>query len=297
MTTDSSGPTRAQAGSGGSRARAPGPRGTWREKLHEIIFEAETPAGKGFDVVLIVLILLSVLVVMLDSVEAVRREAGGLLWAVEWIFTGLFTVEYVLRILCVRRPTKYMLSFYGIVDLLAIAPTYLSVLLPGTQYLSIIRVLRVLRVFRVLKLGHHMREADLLAEALWASRRKISVFAYVVTTLVVVFGSLMYLIEGPEHGFTNIPVSIYWTIVTLTTVGYGDITPQTFWGQALSAFIMLLGYATIAVPTGIVTAEMSSASRATRSRANQISTQVCQACCREGHESDAVYCKFCGEQL
>ncbi|UCG77381.1 MAG: ion transporter [Nitrospirota bacterium] len=261
-----------------------------RQKLYEIIFEADTPAGKLFDVVLIISILLSVLAVMLDSVSSIRVRHGDLLYAVEWFFTILFTIEYLLRIFCFRRPAVYMKSFFGVIDLLSILPTYLNVLMPGSRYLLVIRVLRILRVFRVLKLARYVKEANHLMQALRASRRKITVFLFVVLTLVIVFGSLMYLIEGEKNGFTSIPRSVYWAVVTLTTVGYGDISPQTGIGQFLAAIIMVLGYGIIAVPTGIVTVEMS--------RVNQkITTKVCQECSAEGHDFDADYCKACGEKL
>ena len=263
----------------------------WRQKLFEIIFEADTPAGKWFDIVLIICILLSVIIVMLDSVSSVRAKYGQLLYAVEWFFTILFTAEYVLRLLCVGRPIRYAVSFFGIVDLLAILPTYMSLLFFGSRYLAVIRVLRVLRVFRVLKLGHHTKEAAVLKKALYASRRKILVFLVVVMTMVVIIGSLMYVIEGQEGHFTSIPRSVYWAIVTLTTVGYGDISPQTGPGQFLAAIVMILGYSIIAIPTGIVTVELSQAHK------EQSNTQACPGCSAEGHASDAVYCKFCGTKL
>ena len=263
----------------------------WRARAHEVIYEADTPSGKAFDVALIAAILASIIVVMLESVAEVRAEHGDALRAAEWAFTLLFTVEYVLRLLCVERPGRYAASFYGIVDLLAIVPTYLSVLLPGAQYLIVIRSLRILRVFRVLKLAHYMEEIEVMARALRASARKILVFLYSVLTLVVVLGALMYLIEGAENGFTSMPRSVYWAIVTLTTVGYGDIAPQTAPGQVLASAIMILGYGIIAVPTGIVTVEMSRASR------QPISGQACPACAAEGHAHDAVHCKYCGSKL
>ena len=213
----------------------------WRDVLFEVIFEADTPAGKWFDILLMISILLSVAVVMLDSVGTVREKFAALLYAAEWFFTILFTVEYILRLACVGRPIRYAVSFYGVVDLLAILPTYLSVFFFGSRYLAVIRVLRVLRVFRVLKLGHHTKEANLLKQALVASRRKILVFLFVVLTLVVIVGSLIYVIEGPEYGFTSIPRGVYWAIVTLTTVGYGDISPGTAAGEVLAALVMILG--------------------------------------------------------
>ena len=259
-------------------------------RLHEIIFEADTPAGKFFDLLLIVSILLSVLAVMLDSVSGIRMTYGAWLLGVEWFFTLLFTVEYLLRLSCVGRPLKYAISFYGIVDLLSILPTYLSLILPGTRYLLAIRILRVLRIFRVLKLATYVSEANLLVRSLKASRRKIAVFLYAVMTLVVIIGSMMYLVEGEVHGFTSIPRSMYWAVVTLTTVGYGDISPQTSLGQFLATGVMILGYSIIAVPTGIVTAEIGKSMR-------EVSTQVCPECSAEGHDQDALHCKYCGEKL
>ncbi len=231
----------------------PGPR--WRSKLHEVVFEADTPAGKAFDIALLVLILGSILVVVLESVPAVRARHGRTFWAAEWVFTILFTVEYLLRLVSVRRPGRYVRSFFGIVDLLAVLPTYLSLLLPGAQALLVVRALRLLRVFRILKLGEFLGEAQMLAQALKASVRKIAVFLQAVLVMVLIIGSLMYLIETPESGFTSIPQSIYWAIVTLTTVGYGDIAPQTVLGKILASLVMILGYGLIAVPTGIVTVE------------------------------------------
>jgi len=269
------------------------PRRHWREILFEVIFEADTPAGKWFDIILIVAILLSVLTVMLDSVGSIAEEHGRLLYALEWGFTGLFTIEYVLRLLCVGRPVRYAVSFFGVVDLLAILPKYLSFLVFHSRYLSVIRVLRVLRIFRVLKLGRHTKEAGVLKKALIASHRKILVFLAVVLTLVVIVGALMYMIEGPTNeSFSSIPRSVYWAIVTLTTVGYGDISPQTPIGQALAALVMILGYSIIAVPTGIVTVEWSQASL--QQKAN---TQACPSCSAEGHDTNAIHCKFCGAKL
>ncbi len=256
-----------------------------------MIFEADTPPGKAFDLVLIVSIVLSVLAVVLESVSAIEARHGPALRAIEWSFTLLFTVEYGLRLLCVQRPWRYATSFFGLVDLLAILPTYLSLLLPGTHYLLVIRALRVLRVFRVFKLAQYLSEAQLLKQALVASRRKIAVFLFTVLTLVVIIGSLMYMIEGEAHGFTSIPRGVYWAIVTLTTVGYGDIAPQTSVGQALAAVVMILGYGIIAVPTGIVTAELS------RVSPHEVSTQACPSCAAEGHDVDARYCKYCGGKL
>lgn len=266
---------------------------SWRDRLFEIIFEADTPAGKWFDIALIVVILLSVLVVMLDSVASVRAEYGRWLYGLEWLFTILFTIEYILRLLCVGKPVRYAVSFFGIVDLMAILPTYLSLVVFGSRYLAVVRILRVLRVFRILKLGHHTKEARILKAAFYAGRRRILVFLSFVLTLVVIIGSLMYVIEGSANsGFSSIPQSVYWAIVTLTTVGYGDISPQTSLGQFLASLVMILGYSIIAVPAGIVTVEWSQASR--RQPPN---TQACPNCSAQGHDADARHCKFCGARL
>ncbi|MCB0630029.1 MAG: ion transporter [Saprospiraceae bacterium] len=264
-----------------------------REKIHEIIFEADTPMGKLFDVVLLVLIAASVLVVMLESVNYINARYADLFFTLEWIFTIIFTIEYLLRIYSVYRPLKYVLSFFGIIDLLAILPAYLSFfVIAGTHSLMVIRAFRLIRIFRIFKLGHFLSEGNVILDALRASRVKISVFLTFVCLLVVIIGSMMYLIEGGEgSGFSSIPRSIYWAIVTLTTVGYGDITPATEVGQFLSAVVMILGYAIIAVPTGIVSAEMVKGSH------SQISTQACRYCGAEGHDHDAVYCRMCGERL
>jgi len=266
------------------------PEADWRKKLHEIVFEAETPAGKAFDITIIWLILLSLLVVILESVKSVRDDYGGLLWRAEWVFTVLFTLEIILRLVSVRRPLRYLFSFYGLIDLLAILPTYISLLVPGTQYLLTIRVLRLLRIFRILKLTAYLTEAQTIKNALRASRRKISVFLVTVLSLVVVIGTLIYVVEGEENGFTDIPTSIYWTIVTITTVGYGDISPKTPLGRLLAAFVMILGYAIIAVPTGIVTVELSR-------QKTEFSTQVCPECHTQDHDADAVFCKHCSAKL
>lgn len=265
---------------------------TWRARLHEIIFEADTPAGKAFDLILLVAILLSVLAVMLDSIEPVNARWAPLLYKVEWGFTILFTVEYFLRLICVGRPGRYATSFFGVIDFVAIVPTYLSLLLPGSQYLLVIRVLRVLRVFRVLKVVKYVGEARMLMSALSASRRKITIFLFTILTLVTILGSVMYLIEGPENGFTSIPMSVYWAVVTLTTVGYGDISPQTPAGMFLASIIMIMGYGIIAVPTGIVTAEISFAMAGSKSN-----TRACRECSDDAHSTGAVYCKTCGARL
>jgi len=264
-----------------------------RAQLHEIIFESNTPAGRAFDVWLLIAIALSVGAVMLESVGAVRARFGSELYAVEWFFTILFTVEYLLRLSCVRYPLRYATSFFGIVDLLAFLPTYLSLVLPGAQSLLVIRIVRLLRVFRIFKLTRFLGEAGTLVVALHSSRYKIVVFLGAVLSLVTIMGTLMYLIEGPESGFTSVPRSIYWAIVTMTTVGYGDITPHSVLGQFLAAVVMILGYSIIAVPTGIFSAELIRAARDVAGR----STQACPGCGTEGHDSDAVYCKRCGTKL
>jgi voltage-gated potassium channel len=272
-------------------AEARPPSGGWRGRLHEVIFEADTRAGRAFDVTLIGLILLSVLAVMMESLRGLRGRYGAELYAAEWAFTLLFTFEYVLRLASVRQPLRYAASFFGVVDLLAIVPTYLSLLVPGSQYLLVVRILRLLRIFRILKLAEHLSEADVLMRAMRASRRKITVFLLTVLTLVVIIGTLLYVIEGEENGFTSIPVAIYWAVVTLTTVGYGDLSPKTPVGQTLAAAVMIIGYGIIAVPTGIVTVEIAQAVR------RPVSTQACPDCASQGHDADAVHCKYCGAKL
>ncbi len=267
-------------------------RAPWREKLRIIIFEADTRAGKAFDVALLVSIVISVSVVMAESVEEIRDSYGTALDVAEWIFTILFTVEYVLRLLTVRRPAQYARSFFGIVDVLAIVPTYLSLFVPRAESLLVIRGLRLLRVFRVFKLGRFLGEASLLTRALVASRHKIIVFLGAVMILVTILGTAMYLIEGEENGFTSAPAGVYWAIVTMTTVGYGDITPQTLLGKTLAAMVMVLGYGIIAVPTGIVTAEIVESAVGLK-----VSTRCCPECMSEGHAIDAEYCKDCGKPL
>jgi len=264
----------------------------FRERLHEIIFGADTPAGRAFDVSLMILIIASVVAVILESVVWIRDTYGPWLRTFEWVITICFTIEYLLRLYCVDKPWRYARSFYGIVDLLAILPTYLSLLIPGAQSLLVIRGLRLLRVFRVLKLVHFVGEAKELMTALRASARKIIVFLGAVLTIVVIVGSAMYLIEGEEHGFSNIPLSIYWAIVTMTTVGYGDMAPETPLGKALASLIMILGYGIIAVPTGIVSVELAGV---TRKRA--VSGRACPGCGAHGHDADAKHCKFCGTEL
>ena len=259
--------------------------------MYEVIFEADTKAGKFFDIALIVCIAISVVAVMLNSVGSIRENFGPALNIVEWVITILFTIEYVFRLICVGDPLRYTRSFYGIIDLIAILPTYLALVIPGAQGLLVIRVLRVLRIFRVLKLTEYIGEAKLLGKALRNSARKIVVFLLTVLTLVTVLGSVMYLIEGGEGGFSSIPQSVYWAIVTLTTVGYGDIAPKTPAGQGLASIVMILGYSIIAIPTGIVTVEMHQAFK------QKVTTQACPQCLAQGHDPDATHCKFCGSKL
>jgi voltage-gated potassium channel len=279
-----------------SRPRPPSPEErpdgqTWRARWHEVIFEADTPGGKRFDVMLLLAILLSVVAVCLESVREIRETHGPLLRAGEWVFTGLFTLEYAARLLAVRRPLAYAVSFYGLVDLLAILPTYLSLIIPGSQSLLVIRALRLLRVFRILKLMHFVGEARLLGAAMRASARKIIVFLSVLITTVLIAGALMYVVEGEEHGFTSIPISVYWAVVTMTTVGFGDIVPQTVLGRFLASSLMIMGYSIIAVPTGIVTVELGAAARAADN------TQACPSCGAGRHDNDARHCKYCGAKL
>ena len=263
----------------------------WRREVYHVIFGHDTGPGKAFDVVLMVAILLSVLVVMLDSVPAIHARHGRLLMVAEWGFTALFTIEYALRLAVVKRPWRYARSFYGVVDLLAILPTYLSLVLTGAHELIVIRALRILRVFRILKLPEYLEEAGYLQRALRASRHKITVFLVTVLTLVLIIGALMHLVEGPANGFTSIPMSIYWAIVTLTTVGYGDIAPQTAVGRVLASAVMIIGYGIIAVPTGVVTAELIAVK-------NEYERgRRCGACGLVGHESDARFCRVCGVPL
>ena len=266
------------------------PRGRLQERIYRIIFEADTPAGKSFDLLLILAIVASVVAVMLDSVLRVRAAVGGLLATAEWAFTILFTVEYVLRLYSAPRRLRYARSFFGVIDLLALAPTYLSILLPGGHYLLVVRVLRVLRVFRVLKLAKYVAEAELIVDALKASGRKIAVFLFAVLSIVVVVGSLIYLIEGDASGFTSIPRSVYWAIVTLTTVGYGDISPRTPLGQTMAAAIMILGYGLIAVPTGLVSMEISLALSRHQKR-------ICPECGTAESDPDARFCRRCAADL
>ncbi|MCQ3829726.1 ion transporter [Microbulbifer elongatus] len=262
-----------------------------RKWLNEVIFGTDTPAGKYFDVVLIWAILLSVTLVVLASVESLWVRFGETFYQLEWFFTALFTLEYITRIYCARDRREYVTSFYGVVDLLAILPSYLALIFTGATYLMVIRLLRVLRVFRVLKLVRYLSDANILMRSLWQARRRIFVFYTSVLVLCIIFGSIMFVVEGPRHGFTSIPKSIYWTIVTITTVGFGDITPHTPLGQAIASMTMLIGYSIIAVPTGIVTAELAHEI----GREKQLAR--CHNCGKAGHDADAEYCKQCGYRL
>lgn len=273
-------------------AIAPHPRpGTWRERLYIIIFHTYTPAGKLFDTALLLLIMASLSVVMLDSVQAMHQRYGTWLYGLEWTFTALFAIEYVMRVVTSPRPREYVTSFYGLIDLLAVLPAFIALLFPDAQYFLIIRVLRMLRVFRVLKLAPYLSEADFLMVALSSSRQKITVFLLAICTLVTMFGTFMYVIEGPANGFTSIPRSIYWAVVTLTTVGFGDMVPKTALGQTLAGMIMITGYSIIAVPTGIFTAELANAMR------GSVIAHDCPRCRKPTHEPNSTYCNRCGNHL
>lgn len=261
--------------------------------IYDVIFGYESKAGRLFDVFLIVLIVASVTAVLLDSVESLHLQYGSIFYRLEWAFTAIFTVEYVLRLYSTPNKRAYALSFYGLIDLFSILPTYIAFLLPSAQYLLIIRIMRVLRIFRILKLFRYIGEANLLYTALLGARRKILVFLFSVLTLIVIFGALMFVIEGPEHGFTSIPQSIYWAIVTITTVGYGDIAPQTALGQFIAGIAMISGYAIIAVPTGIIGAELMNEFQ-TRTDKKQNNGRKCSSCKADGHDMDARFCKYCG---
>ena len=265
--------------------------GELRRTVHDVIFEADTRAGRAFDIALLALIMISVVVVMLDSDQGIRARWGTQLMVIEWAITLIFTVEYAVRLWCVRRPHRYALSFFGIVDLLSIIPTFLSIVVEGSQTLLVIRTLRLVRAFRIFKLSRYVAESQALWHALRATSAKITVFVLLVMTFVLILGSAMYLIEGPERGFTNIPVSVYWAIVTVTTVGYGDMSPDTAWGRFVASIAMILGYSIIIVPTGIFSVEIIMAQK------QHVSTQVCPNCMAEGHDVDALHCKYCGQEL
>jgi voltage-gated potassium channel len=268
------------------------PDAGWRLRLYSIIFEADTVAGRRFDLLLIAAILSSVAVVILESVQVLAARHSLVFDALEWAFTLLFTVEYLARLACVRHPMRYALSFFGIVDLLSVLPTYLAFFIPEIHALLDVRILRLLRIFRILKLTSYVHEYQTLTGAVRASRRKILVFLSIVLMVVLVMGTVMYVVEGPEHGFTSIPKAMYWAIVTMTTVGYGDLTPHSELGKAIASVMMLLGWGVLAVPTGIVTAEMT-----TRRLMRPVTTRTCSHCLSEGHEQDAHFCKDCGAKL
>ncbi len=263
-----------------------------QHKLNEIIFGVDTFAGRLFDILLLVAIMISVLTVMLESVSALQQRYGQIFFIIEWVLTILFTIEYLLRLSCVAKPTRYAVSFFGLVDLLSLLPTFVALIIPGSQSLLVIRALRLLRIFRVLKVAHCMKEANYLWIAFRATQSKIMVFLAVVVIIILLMGSAMYLVEGPANGFTSIPKSVYWAIVTMTTVGYGDIAPQTITGQSLAAIAMILGYSIIIVPTGVFSVEIVAASRA-----NKHLEMPCTNCDLHQHESDAIFCKHCGEKL
>ena len=266
----------------------------WRLRWYTIIFEADTRAGRIFDQAVIALILISIGVVMADSVQSIHQVHGDTLMRLEWVFTALFTLEYLARLICVRKPLQYATSFYGVIDLIAVLPTYLALFVPGLHALIDVRVLRLLRVFRVFRLTAYVVEYQSLARALSSSRRKIMVFLSAVLMLVLIMGTVMYVVEGPLNGFSSIPTSVYWAISTVTTVGFGDITPQTDLGRLISSFMMLLGWGTLAVPTGIVTAEMAAHRRL---EWQQVTTRTCHECLTEGHTANADYCFHCGARL
>lgn len=280
------------------------PNTSWKNKLHEIIYEADTPAGKLFDLVLLVVIIASIVLVMLESVKAIDLKYHTFLNTAEWIITILFTIEYIARIITVKQPFKYIFSFYGIIDLLSTIPKYISIFFAGTHALVALRALRLLRIFRILKLARFLGASKNLVTALKASRAKISVFLFAVIILAVILGTIMYMVEGEENGFTNIPKSVYWCIVTLTTVGFGDIAPQTPLGQFIAAVVMILGYGIIAVPTGIVSAEYASQTKKPepeklkpQDKTIHLNSQSCPNCLRHDHRDGSKYCYYCGEAL
>ena len=263
-----------------------------KSRLYEIVFESDTPAGKTYDIGLLICIVVSVIVVAMESISTLPIQFDRWLYILEWFFTIIFTLDYIARLWIVNRKRQYIFSFFGIIDLLSILPTYLGLFLVGAQSFMVIRSIRLLRIFRIFKLSRYVGEGQNLAQALRSSRPKIIVFLVTISTSVIITGTVMYMVEGPEHGFTSIPKSIYWAIVTMTTVGYGDLAPQTTLGQTLASFIMILGYGIIAVPTGIVSAEMVALKHK-----EKITSQVCPHCLKEGHDHDAVFCKFCGGTL
>ena len=267
------------------------PGGGLRQRMYTVIFEADTPAGRVFDIVLVALIVLSVVTVIADSVAAARQHAATL-GALEWIFTVIFTLEYLARLACVRRPWRYATSFFGIIDLMSILPAYFALFIPEVGALLDIRILRLLRIFRIFKLTLYVAEYIRLGQALAASARKILIFLSVVAMIVLIMGTVMYVVEGPANGYTSIPRSMYWAVVTMTTVGYGDMVPHTPLGRLIASFMMLMGWGILAVPTGIVTAEMTS-----QRMHKPVTTNTCPSCLTEGHDLDAVYCKYCGAPM
>jgi len=268
------------------------PRQSWQEKLHETIYESNTVAGKTFDVALLVFILGSIIVVMLDSVDSYHTKYGDFFSVLEWVFTILFTIEYILRLISIKRPLEYVFSFLGIIDMLAIIPSYLSIFFVGAQSLLVLRALRLLRIFRIFKLTHFLTEMEFLKTAIFSSLKKISIFMLVVLAMVIILGSVMYLVEKGENGFNSIPDSIYWAIVTITTVGYGDISPVTPLGKFIASIMMFIGYGIIAVPTGIITTDIAIAVRNKKP-----GHETCPGCGQEGHDRDAKFCKYCGSIL
>jgi voltage-gated potassium channel len=262
-----------------------------KHHLYVIIFGTHTPAGRAFDISLIVAIVVSLIVLILESIPSVMTEWSQQLRYIEYSFTALFTLEYLLRLYCSPKPKSYATSFYGVVDLLAILPTYLAIIFPGASFMGVVRLLRVMRIFRILKLVRYLQDSNILLRSLLMARRKILIFFSTVGILVVIFGALIFVIEGPENGFTSIPHSIYWAIVTITTVGYGDMIPQTALGKAIASLTMLLGYSILAVPTGIITAELSNEMNSHKELVK------CPNCNRAGHDSDAMYCKHCASEL
>lgn len=270
-------------------SKAPKPWPAWKTRMHEVIFGTDTYEGRLFDMILLISIVISVFVVFIDSVTSLHQAHGDFLYAIEWFFTILFTIEYVLRIISSKKPLYYIFSFYGIIDLLAVIPTYLSLFLTGGQFLIVIRILRMLRIFRILKLNRYLGASNILLRSIISSRFKIGVFLWFILTIVTIMGAIMYIVEGPENGFNSIPEGIYWAVVTLTTVGYGDISPQTGLGKFIASLVMITGYSIIAVPTGIISAEIS--------RIAYEKLKFCHECGEENNPADSHYCKRCGSEL